>query len=65
MISDPRYDPDAQRRELRAEIVNISQQILVTKPRQYWLAMFRKARIPSGAISGHRTSRVSMNMGSI
>lgn len=51
MITNPRYGNNAQRRELRGEIVNIIRQILLTKPREHWLALFREARIPAGPIN--------------
>jgi crotonobetainyl-CoA:carnitine CoA-transferase CaiB-like acyl-CoA transferase len=51
MISDPRYATNASRRELREEITGVIQDILRTRPREAWLAEFRKARIPSGPIN--------------
>ena len=51
MISDPRYATNASRRELRGEIVGVIQEIMRSRPRQQWLAEFRKARVPSGPIN--------------
>lgn len=51
MITDARYGSNAQRRELRAEIVAVIQDILVARPRAHWLKLFREARIPAGPIN--------------
>lgn len=45
-----RYSSNAKRREHRAEIVSLIQDILHTKPRDYWLAVFSQARLPAGPI---------------
>lgn len=51
MIGDPRYASNAQRRELRSQIVDVIQEILLTRPRAHWLGLFREARIPAGPIN--------------
>ncbi|EKT4522635.1 CoA transferase [Pseudomonas putida] len=51
MIEDAQYASNADRRDRRAHIVTAIQQILITRPREHWLALFREARIPSGPIN--------------
>ncbi|MFQ6590982.1 MULTISPECIES: CaiB/BaiF CoA transferase family protein [Pseudomonas] len=51
MIEDAQYASNADRRDLRAHIVTTIQEILITQPREHWLALFREARIPSGPIN--------------
>lgn len=45
------YSSNARRRECRAEIVARIQDILKTRTRAEWLALFAKARIPAGPIN--------------
>jgi crotonobetainyl-CoA:carnitine CoA-transferase CaiB-like acyl-CoA transferase len=51
MIADPLYATNASRRELRTQIAEQIQVILLTQNREYWLAALRKARVPSGPIN--------------
>lgn len=46
----PRYGSNAKRREQRAEIVALIADILRKKPRDHWLALFSKSRVPAGPI---------------
>ncbi|MQA67293.1 MAG: CoA transferase, partial [Alphaproteobacteria bacterium] len=50
MGTHPQYRTNAQRRAQRAEIVAGIQKALWKKPRDEWLAIFAKARIPAGPI---------------
>lgn len=50
--NDPNLRTNANRRERRQQIVETIQELLYTKPRDYWLALFRASRIPSGPING-------------
>ena len=45
------YASNAERRSRRAEIVGLIQQVLRTKPRAHWLAVFAAARVPAGPIN--------------
>ncbi|WP_250495119.1 CoA transferase [Caballeronia sp. GAWG1-1] len=45
------YATNSDRRRLRTEIVAKIQAIIETKNRDFWLAAFRKARIPAGPIN--------------
>ena len=47
----PGYGSNAERRSRRAEIVGLIQEILRTKPRAHWLAVFSTARVPAGPIN--------------
>ena len=47
----PGYGSNAERRSRRAEIVGLIQEILRTKPRAHWLALFATARVPAGPIN--------------
>jgi crotonobetainyl-CoA:carnitine CoA-transferase CaiB-like acyl-CoA transferase len=47
----PGYGSNAERRSRRAEIVGLIQEILRTKPRAHWLAVFATARVPAGPIN--------------
>jgi crotonobetainyl-CoA:carnitine CoA-transferase CaiB-like acyl-CoA transferase len=51
MAKDPRFADNIGRREARAEIVLEIQAILIQQPRQHWLDLFAKARIPAGPIN--------------
>jgi crotonobetainyl-CoA:carnitine CoA-transferase CaiB-like acyl-CoA transferase len=51
IASDPNLRTNADRRERRPQIVETIQQLLRTKPRNHWLALFRASRIPSGPIN--------------
>jgi crotonobetainyl-CoA:carnitine CoA-transferase CaiB-like acyl-CoA transferase len=42
---------NAERRERRADIVAMIAEILQQRSRSYWLAVFRKARVPAGPIN--------------
>lgn len=46
----PRYDSNVKRREHRAEIVSLIQEVLLTKPRDHWLGILSQARVPAGPI---------------
>lgn len=45
-----RYGSNVKRRAHRSEIVALIQGILDTKPRDHWLSLFSKARVPAGPI---------------
>jgi crotonobetainyl-CoA:carnitine CoA-transferase CaiB-like acyl-CoA transferase len=45
-----RYSSNKKRREHRAEIVGMIQDILRAKPRDHWLALFSQVRVPAGPI---------------
>lgn len=45
------WETNASRREHRAEIVSVIQDILRSRGREEWLARFREARIPAGPIN--------------
>lgn len=47
----PKTSSNAKRREIRAEIVDEIQLILLRKPREYWLTLFREGGIPAGPIN--------------
>jgi len=49
--AEPRFATNAARRERRAEIVSVIQEILRTRTRADWLERFRGARIPAGPIN--------------
>lgn len=51
MGRDPRFADNVGRREGREEIVREIQSTLIQKPRDHWLALFAKARIPAGPIN--------------
>jgi crotonobetainyl-CoA:carnitine CoA-transferase CaiB-like acyl-CoA transferase len=51
MADDPRFAGNVGRREAREEIVREIQAILIRRPRDHWLAVFAKARIPAGPIN--------------
>ena len=48
---DARHATNAERRTDRAQIVAEIQQILKTRPRDAWLALFRKANVPAGPVN--------------
>lgn len=48
---DARHASNAQRRTDRAQIVAEIEQILKTRPRDAWLALFRKANVPAGPVN--------------
>ncbi|HEV2673037.1 MAG TPA: CoA transferase [Aliidongia sp.] len=48
---DPRYQSNADRRALRAEIVALIEPILKQRSCAHWLTLFRQARIPAGPIN--------------
>lgn len=50
--SRPEFSSNAMRRQHRTTIVERIQSILRTAPRDHWLALFAKARVPSGPING-------------
>lgn len=47
----PKTSSNAKRREIRAEIVDEIQQILLREPREHWLTLFREGGIPAGPIN--------------
>lgn len=47
---NPAYASNAQRREARPELVEMIAKVLITQPREYWLNLFTKARVPAGPI---------------
>lgn len=47
---DRRYASNADRRAARAELVEKIQALLITKPRDHWLALFAEHAIPAGPI---------------
>jgi crotonobetainyl-CoA:carnitine CoA-transferase CaiB-like acyl-CoA transferase len=49
--NDPNFRTNADRRKQRQQIVAAIQDLLRTKPRDHWLALFRASRIPSGPIN--------------
>jgi crotonobetainyl-CoA:carnitine CoA-transferase CaiB-like acyl-CoA transferase len=51
MGSNPHYADNVGRRECRTDIVREIQSVLLQHPRAHWLAIFAKARIPSGPIN--------------
>jgi crotonobetainyl-CoA:carnitine CoA-transferase CaiB-like acyl-CoA transferase len=51
LAADARHSNNAGRRERRAELVCIIQAILSEQARDHWLAVFARARIPSGPIN--------------
>ncbi|MFY9811532.1 CaiB/BaiF CoA transferase family protein [Aquabacterium sp.] len=50
MAEKPEYGSNALRRASRAELVEVIAGVLREKPRQAWLDMFAKARVPAGPI---------------
>lgn len=51
LLADPRYRDNTTRREHRAVLVDCIQQVLRGKPRDHWLQLFERERIPSGSIN--------------
>jgi len=51
MLERPGLSSNAERRARRGEIVGIIAEILLQKPREEWLALFRATRIPAGPIN--------------
>ncbi len=51
MGSDPRFADNVGRRAVREEIVREIQATLLQHPRNHWLTLFAKARIPAGPIN--------------
>lgn len=47
---NPAYASNAQRREARPELVEMIAKVLITQPREHWLKLFTKARVPAGPI---------------
>ncbi len=47
----PEFARNADRRQRREEIVAHIQEILATRPRSYWLALFARSRVPAGPIN--------------
>lgn len=52
VVDDPRYRSNAERRKHRDEIVLQIASILRARPRDEWLEIFAKHRIPAGPING-------------
>lgn len=48
---DPRHASNADRRNVRAEIVADIQRVLKTKPRDVWLKIFSGAKVPAGPVN--------------
>jgi len=48
---DPRHASNADRRNVRAEIVGDIQRLLKTKPRDTWLKIFSDAKVPAGPVN--------------
>jgi crotonobetainyl-CoA:carnitine CoA-transferase CaiB-like acyl-CoA transferase len=46
-----RWQSNQERRQCRAEIVELIQEVLRTKPREHWLQKFAEARVPAGPIN--------------
>jgi len=51
MLEQPGLSSNAERRARRAEIVGVIAKILIQRPREEWLALFRSTRIPAGPIN--------------
>ncbi len=51
LATNPTYKNNIERRKMREELVVQIQQILLTRPRQYWLGIFSEERIPAGPIN--------------
>jgi crotonobetainyl-CoA:carnitine CoA-transferase CaiB-like acyl-CoA transferase len=49
--SDPRFATNSDRLQHRPEIVDRIARLLATRERSHWLALFEKAKIPSGPIN--------------
>jgi len=49
--AEPRYAANSDRRAHRAEIVTKIQAVLREQPRDHWLDLFAKARVPAGPIN--------------
>jgi crotonobetainyl-CoA:carnitine CoA-transferase CaiB-like acyl-CoA transferase len=45
-----RFDSNSKRREHRTEIVELIQNVLRARPRDYWLKLLSEARVPAGPI---------------
>ncbi|KJK22196.1 acyl-CoA transferase [Burkholderiaceae bacterium 16] len=45
------FETNAKRREARESIVRVIAELLATQPREHWLALFAKHRIPAGPIN--------------
>jgi len=58
---DTRYDSNAKRREHRGDIVSLIQDILRGKPRDHWLDLFSRNRVPAGPI--YRLDEVARDEG--
>lgn len=48
---DPRHASNADRRNVRAEIVADIQRVLKTRPRDAWLKIFSDAKVPAGPVN--------------
>jgi crotonobetainyl-CoA:carnitine CoA-transferase CaiB-like acyl-CoA transferase len=51
IAADPRYATNADRREHRAELVELIAPVLRRRPRAQWLAIFAEHNVPSGPIN--------------
>lgn len=51
MVSNPHFSSNQERRVRRAEIVAEIAQVLRQKPRNHWLSLFARARVPAGPIN--------------
>ena len=50
VAQNPEYASNQQRRQSRADIVELIAKVLREKPRAHWLEVFTKARVPAGPI---------------
>ncbi len=51
VADDPRYATNAQRCGVRAEIVDKTQAVLRTQPREHWLKLFVAHNVPAGPVN--------------
>ena len=51
VADDPRYATNAKRCEVRAEIVEKTQAVLLTQPREHWLKLFVQHNVPAGPVN--------------
>jgi crotonobetainyl-CoA:carnitine CoA-transferase CaiB-like acyl-CoA transferase len=51
VADDPRYATNAQRCEVRAEIVDKIQSVLRTQSREHWLKLFVEHKVPAGPVN--------------
>ncbi len=51
VADDPRYATNAARCAARAEIVEKTQAVLLTQPREHWLKLFVEYKVPAGPVN--------------